>query len=84
MDRIRFITHEDKQILLIDLTTCSAEGVMKIAGEVQRSSSICRYLGTSHDLHSLYLPLSNMPCVKAEVPTSLGTGLWTFFALIRR
>jgi hypothetical protein len=36
MDRIRFITHEDKQILLIDLTNCSAEEVMRIAGEAQR------------------------------------------------
>ena len=36
MDRLRFITHQGRQILLIDLTNCSAEDVMKIAGEVQR------------------------------------------------
>ncbi len=36
MDRVRFIIHQGKQILLIDLTNCSAEEVMKIVGEVQR------------------------------------------------
>ena len=30
-DRIRFITHKGKQILLVDLTHCSAAEVLKIA-----------------------------------------------------
>jgi hypothetical protein len=29
-DRIRFITHEDKKILLIDVSNCSADGVENI------------------------------------------------------
>ena len=36
MDRVRFVSHKGKQILLIDLTDCSPEQVTKIAGEVQR------------------------------------------------
>jgi hypothetical protein len=36
MDRVRFITHQGKQILLIDLTDCSPEQVTKIACDVQR------------------------------------------------
>jgi|SRR5713226_9447619 len=36
MDRVRFITHQGKQILLIDRANCSAEEVMQIAAEVQR------------------------------------------------
>jgi hypothetical protein len=36
MDRVRFITHQDRQIFLVDLTNCSAEEVIKIVGEVQR------------------------------------------------
>jgi hypothetical protein len=36
MDHVRFITHQGKRILLIDLANCSAEEVMKIVGEVQR------------------------------------------------
>jgi hypothetical protein len=36
MDRVRFIRHHGKQVLLIDLTNCRAEEVKKIAGEVQR------------------------------------------------
>ncbi len=34
MDRVRFITHQGKQILLIDRANCSAEEVMQIAAEV--------------------------------------------------
>ena len=36
MDRVRFITHQGKKILLIDFTNCSPEEVTKIAGEVQK------------------------------------------------
>jgi len=36
MERIGFMCHDGKQILLIDFTNCCAEEVMKIAGEVQR------------------------------------------------
>jgi hypothetical protein len=36
MDRVRFITHQGKQILLIDLSHCSAEGVIELLPEVQR------------------------------------------------
>ena len=36
MDRVRFIHHHTKQVLLIDLTNCRAEEVSNIAGEVQR------------------------------------------------
>jgi len=36
MDRIRFITHQGKRILLVDLTNCSAGDVMKIAVQAQR------------------------------------------------
>jgi hypothetical protein len=35
MDRVRFIHHDGKQVLLIDLTNCRAEEVRKIVGEVQ-------------------------------------------------
>jgi len=35
MDRVRFIHHDGKQVLLIDLTNCRAEEVGKIVGEVQ-------------------------------------------------
>jgi hypothetical protein len=34
MDRVRFIAHQGKQILLIDLTNYGAEEVMKIISEV--------------------------------------------------
>jgi hypothetical protein len=30
MDHVRFITHQGKQILLINLTNCSAEEVLNI------------------------------------------------------
>ena len=36
MDRVRFITHQGQQILLIDLTKCSSGEVMQIAAEAQR------------------------------------------------
>jgi len=36
MDRVRFITHQGKQILFIDATNCGAGEVMKIMSEVQR------------------------------------------------
>jgi hypothetical protein len=36
MDRIRFITHQGKQILLTDLTNCAAEEVIELLTEVQR------------------------------------------------
>jgi hypothetical protein len=36
MDHVRFITHQDNQILLIDLTNCSAEDVIERLTEVQR------------------------------------------------
>ena len=36
MDRVRFITHTGKRILLVDLTNCSAKDVMKVMAEVQR------------------------------------------------
>src|SRR6266852_2882070 len=36
MDRVRFISHQGQQILLIDLTNCSAEEVMQTAAEAQR------------------------------------------------
>ena len=41
MDRVRFITHQGKQILLVDLTDCNAEEVTTIvrfrASEIQRT-----------------------------------------------
>ena len=36
MDRVRFITHRGKQVLLADLTNCDAEEVIKLLTEVQR------------------------------------------------
>ncbi len=36
MDRVRFITHEGKRILLIDLTGCSSREVIGNATECQR------------------------------------------------
>lgn len=36
MDRVCFITHQSKRLLLIDLTNCSAEEVIKLLTEVQR------------------------------------------------
>ena len=36
MDRVRFVTHQGKQILFIDMTNCVSEEVMVIASEVQR------------------------------------------------
>ena len=36
MDRVRFLTHRGKQILLVDLANCNAEEVTAIVGEVQR------------------------------------------------
>ena len=35
MDRVRFITHEGKQILVVDFSNCNPEQVTKIASEVQ-------------------------------------------------
>jgi hypothetical protein len=36
MDRVRFITHQGKQILLVDLTDCNAEEVIALLTQVQR------------------------------------------------
>ena len=36
MDRVRFITHQGKQILFIDETNCGAEEIMKVLDDVQR------------------------------------------------
>jgi hypothetical protein len=36
MERVRFVNHKGKQILLIDLTDCGPDEVIKIASEVQR------------------------------------------------
>ena len=36
MDRVRFVTHQGRQILFIDMTNCVSEEVMVIASEVQR------------------------------------------------
>ncbi len=36
MDRVRFVTHQGRQILLIDLTNCGAEEVIELLTEVQR------------------------------------------------
>jgi hypothetical protein len=35
MDRVRFVNHKGKQILLVDMSDCGPEEVTKIAGEVQ-------------------------------------------------
>jgi hypothetical protein len=35
MDRVRFITHQGKQILLVDLTDCAAEEVIELLTQVQ-------------------------------------------------
>ena len=35
MDRVRFITHQGKQILFIDVTNCAAEDVIELVTEVQ-------------------------------------------------
>ena len=35
MDRVRFITHQGKQILFIDVTNCAAEEVIELLTEVQ-------------------------------------------------
>jgi hypothetical protein len=35
MDRVRFITHQGKKVLLVDLTNCSAPEVLKMVGKVQ-------------------------------------------------
>ena len=36
MDRVRFITHQKKRILLVDLTSCGPEEVIELLTEVQR------------------------------------------------
>jgi len=36
MDRVRFITHRGKPILLVDATNCTAEQVLTLADEVRR------------------------------------------------
>jgi hypothetical protein len=36
MDRVCFTTHRGKEILLVDLTNCSAEEVIELLSEVQR------------------------------------------------
>jgi len=36
VDRVRFVTHQGKQILFIDMTNCVSEEAMVIASEVQR------------------------------------------------
>jgi hypothetical protein len=36
MDRVRFITHQGRRILFIDLTNCRAEEAMEILDEVKR------------------------------------------------
>jgi hypothetical protein len=36
MDRVRFVTHRGKQILLADLTNCSAEETIEQLAEVRR------------------------------------------------
>jgi hypothetical protein len=36
MDRVRFITHQGKQILFIDVTNCAADEVIELLTEVQR------------------------------------------------
>ena len=36
MDRVRFITHQGTQILLVDLTDCNAEEVIELLTQVQR------------------------------------------------
>jgi len=36
MDRVRFITHQGKQILFTDVTNCAAEEVIELLTKVQR------------------------------------------------
>ena len=36
MDRVRFITHQGKHILFVDLTNCAAEEIIELLTEVQR------------------------------------------------
>ena len=36
MDRVRFITHQGRQILFFDVTNCAAEEVIELLTEVQR------------------------------------------------
>ena len=36
MDRVRFITHQGKAVLLTDLTNCAAEEVIELLTEVRR------------------------------------------------
>jgi hypothetical protein len=37
MDRVRFITHQGKQILFMDAMNCGAEEVIELLTEVQRT-----------------------------------------------
>ncbi len=36
MERVRFLQHEDKQVLLLDFTNCTPEDVFDIMNETQR------------------------------------------------
>src|SRR5437867_8033004 len=36
MDRVRFLTHQGKRSMLVDLTNCSAKDLMKVMAAVQR------------------------------------------------
>jgi len=53
MDRVRFITHQSKQILLVDLTDCNAEEVIELLTQVQMTTqernsvlTLCDLTGT--------------------------------------
>ena len=37
MDRIRFITHHDKQVLFIDAANCTAEQLIELGEEIRKS-----------------------------------------------
>ena len=44
MDRIRFITHREQRILLVDFTDCTAEEVATMADLCPRSSPRSRWV----------------------------------------
>lgn len=39
MERVRFITHEGKQVLEVDCTDCSAKEMLKVVNEVMRRAT---------------------------------------------
>jgi len=78
VDRVRFIAHQGKQILFIDMTNCVSEEAMLIASEVQRAARVMHLHRNCHapeNITARPAPANHAPPVRGFCRTVIQGGV---------